>query len=80
MSWVAILFFVLQHIPDMISIIREVLALIHKLPKEQREQAKVEIGSAIQSGDDAAVREALSHWHHRCEPGTVGCPMDLIGG
>lgn len=79
MSWIAIFFFIVQHIPDLVSIIKAVIALIHSIPHDQREQARAEIGAAIKTGDKEAVRAVVNEWHHKCQPGSVGCPMDLVG-
>lgn len=77
MSWVSIVLFVMQHIPDLIGIIQSIIKLIHGLPLSERVAAREKIAQAIQTGTHNDVRRVTAEVHGRCE-GMVGVPMDLV--
>lgn len=77
MSWLAIILFVMQHLPDLISIVEKIIELIHGLPHADRVQARQEMTAAIKANDLGKFREVATSWHRKCLG--VACPADLVG-
>lgn len=75
MSWLAIVLFIIEHIPDLIKIIQEIIALLHGIPHTERVAARVVISDAIKSGDHQSVREVVAQVHAYCL-GQVACPAE----
>lgn len=73
MSWIAIVFWVITHIPDFISVIQAIISLIHTLPAAQSNSIRASISDAIKSGDKEAVKAVLTQ--HQGMPGN---PPSLV--
>lgn len=77
MSWLAIVLFIIEHIPDIIEVIKKIIDLLRGMPRPDRVEARHDLASAIRSGDHDKVREVAKQWEKRCEG--VACPSDVLG-
>lgn len=59
MSWLAILFWVISNAPDLIALIRLVLGLIGKFPKNKAQQVKFDVEDAIKHKDKHRLKDIL---------------------
>lgn len=75
MSWISIILYILVNLPKMISILKDIIALIKGAPKEQQLNVKQVLEDAIkehkQTKDDQKLKDVLQ----KCSG--VGCPPDL---
>lgn len=77
MSWIAIVFWIITNIPNFIGIIREILDLIHSIPRDQQVSFRQRLSDAIHTGDKVQVKEALKAVHTSCSG--VGCVSTPVG-
>lgn len=75
MSWLAIVLFIIEHIPDLIKIIQEIIALLHGLPHTERVAARLSISDAIKTGNNDIVRAVVGAVRSNCEG--VACPAEV---
>lgn len=70
MSWLTIVFWFVTHLPDILSLIR---AILHGGSSGTlKEQARLAISSAIQSGDTQKVKDVVEKCHSSmCAPDLV---------
>lgn len=73
MSWLAIVFWVLTHIPDFISVIQQIIKLIGGMPHPQSESVRSNISDAIKSGDVDSVKEKLM-----AHAGAIAGPSTIV--
>lgn len=80
MNWIAIVLWIITNAPDIIALVKQVIDLFQSLPKRDREQAKAEIGAAIEqakkTGDKRPVKELFEKLHNRCS-GVACAPQTL---
>lgn len=74
MSWTAIIFWVIMHLPEILSLIEKI---IHGGSSEVRAQARTAISAAIQTGDVQQVKDTVDVWHGKCHSSM--CVPDLVG-
>jgi hypothetical protein len=73
MNWVAILFWIITHAPELIKDIRLLIDLFRSLPAKDGLALKTDLATAIQTGDKQAVKASIE----RCKTfGGIGCAAD----
>lgn len=64
MSWVSIILYIIMNIPQLISLVKQIIALIQNRPKAERESIRHRLQVAIEhhkaTGDDSKIREVCS--------------------
>ncbi len=79
MGWFSIVFWILTHAGDLISLVKQILSLIHTLPKGDAMLAKSEIGEAVKSGNKETVKSIMEKWRDKCAAsGGTACGGDLV--
>lgn len=59
MSWLAIVLWIVIHIPDFLAIIQAIFNLFKYAPPMMIEQSRITISAAIHSGDKEHVKSVL---------------------
>ncbi len=81
MGWISIIVFILTNAPKLISLIKEIIALIHQLPAPERKQATADAMDAVRSlrkdGDHSKMDDLQERLHDRVCSG-VGCNYDVL--
>ena len=77
MSWIAIVLWIVENIPSIISLIKQIIAIFHTLPADQGQTLRQTISDAIQTGDIEKVKSVVQD---QCKAfGWIGCPSQLVG-
>lgn len=71
MSWLAIVFWILQNAPTLISLVRQIIDLIRHIPHADQLAYRAHIAKAIHSGNHALIEQTL----HECIG--AACPTEL---
>ena len=66
MSWVSIVLFITEHLPDLITIINDIIAFFHGQGVSALKEAGAKIEAAIKSGDKENVRQVVTALHAQC--------------
>jgi hypothetical protein len=81
MSLVSIILFIVNNlgtlttiVPNIVTLVNEILSVFHKLPVPAQLQAKASLTQAIQSGDHAQVGAVIQGLHTQL---TSPAPVDL---
>lgn len=73
MGWIQIVFYLIQNIPSLVSVVQKLIELIQNRPKAEQHWVKDQMKSAIEehkaTGDVSAI-------HKLCTG--VGCPIDTV--
>jgi hypothetical protein len=78
MSFLAILLYIIQYVPELIADIQAIINFFHNLPLGSRFQCKKEIGQCVIDKDNAALSVAVKNWKMQCQPDVVSpAPSDL---
>lgn len=75
MGWLQIVLYVLMNLPKFIEIIKNIIALIKGMPKDQADAVRVKLWDAIehhkQTGDDSEIQKV-------CDG--IGCAAQPVAG
>lgn len=74
MSWISIILWIIQYAPEVVNIIRAILALIHPSDLGRFGAFKQAIEAGIKANDPVAVKKAV------CDMHSVACAPDLVPG
>lgn len=78
MTWIEIILLALKMFgPLIVELIQKLIEKLHKLPREERVEARTAIFHALKTGNEDHVKAVIGHWHKRCMG--VACPMDTVG-
>lgn len=77
MSWLAIVLWILANAGSLISLVKQIIDLIHTLPKDEAKQARLEVSDAIKANDHNIIKGVLQKWIKRCNG--IACAAELKG-
>lgn len=74
MLWIQIVLYIIMHLPELITVIKKVIELIHNMPKPQAGAVKLMLSDAIQhhkeTKDSSKVKNVCLG---------IGCSPELVG-
>lgn len=76
MSWLAIVLFIIQHLPDFITIIVDIINALGGKGHQALHDARVNLSSAIQTGDLSNAKQAITN---QAVSLGVAVPAHLVG-
>jgi hypothetical protein len=77
MNWVPIVFFLVEHTPEMLSTVEHIMHMVHG-DNDSSSVMKNAIGDAITIGNSDHLKSVVSNCHKECLG--AGCPADLVKG